>query len=405
MDELLMTADPIPANDLPPEEDRGDLAVMLTGGGARAAYQAGLLRGIAKHFPNLQFDIVTGVSAGALNAIVLAGTTGSLQRKVEALSRIWSKLEGKHVFRMEYTTVARKMMRGAAGVFGVQIGQRMKGLVNTEPLRDLLTAALACSPGDAIEGIRTNIANGSLKALALVTLDYSTGQTVRWVQGRDINPWTGANRRSITTDLTVNHAMASAALPIIFPAIRLGEHYHGDGGIRLSAPLSPALHLGARRILAMSTAYQRSDVEANVPTVDGYPPSVQILGQLLNAIFLDAIEEDVARMERINAMIHKLPPEQRDGFRAVDLFVLRPGRDLGVLAGAYEKYLPRSIRYLTRGIGTQETDAPDFLSMLMFEPHYLSRLIEIGEEDVEMRIEEIATFLDGVKRVNIQAVP
>ena len=194
------------------------------------------------------------------------------------------------------------------------------------------------------------------------------------------------------TQITLEHVMASAALPFVFPAIRIGSRYYGDGGIRLSAPLSAAVHLGARRILAMSTGYQRTRDEASTPVVVGYPPAAQIISQLVNAIFLDVIDEDVLRMQRLNEMILKLPPEERDGLKPIDLFVLRPSRDLGKIASAYEKYLPRSMKFFTRALGSRETESPDFVSLLMFEPHFTRVLIELGEKDVESRLDDLSVF-------------
>jgi NTE family protein len=187
--------------------------------------------------------------------------------------------------------------------------------------------------------------------------------------------------------------LASAALPLVFPAVRIENSWYGDGGIRLSAPLSPAVHLGASRILAMSTGYQRTEIEANTPVLTGYPPAAQILGQLFNAVFLDAIDEDVTRMQRMNAMLRQMPEEQRGGMKPIDLHVLRPSRDIGKLATGYEQYLPKSMKMFTSAIGSSETESPDFVSMLMFEPNYLQLLIDIGEQDVEARLPELSAFL------------
>jgi len=244
-----------------------------------------------------------------------------------------------------------------------------------------------------IDGINQNLAAGEISAVALITLDYSTGQSVRWVQGHGVDVFEGPNRRSSPTEITLEHVMASAALPFVFPAIRIGSRYYGDGGIRLSAPLSAAVHLGATRILAMSTGYQRTPDEARTPVVEGYPPAAQIISQLVNAIFLDVIDEDVLRMQRLNEVIAKLPPEEHDGLKPIDLLVLRPSQDLGKLAGAYEKYLPRSMKFFTRALGSRETESPDFMSLLMFEPHFTRMLIDLGEEDIESRMNELSDFL------------
>lgn len=371
---------------------RGDLAVMLTGGGARAAYQVGLLRGIAHHFPNLDFRIVTGVSAGAINAIFLAAREGSLRERVKDLAAMWAELQCHHIFRPNYAALM-PFRASLASILPKSMRGRPHGFFNAAPLAALLRKVLDTPHrGQVIEGIKRNLANGSLKAVALMTLDYSTGQAVRWVQGAEMDDYEGPNRRTAQAEITVEHVLASSALPFVFPAVRIGERWYGDGGIRLAAPLSPAVHLGASRILAMSTGYQRTPDEAEVPVVTGYPPTAQLLGQLVNAIFLDVIDEDVARMQRLNDMLLKLPTQEREGFKPIELCVLRPSRDLGKLAGAYEKYLPRQMKLFTRALGADETDVPDFLSLLMFEPNYLRHLIEIGEEDVDARLPELRAF-------------
>jgi NTE family protein len=213
------------------------------------------------------------------------------------------------------------------------------------------------------------------------------------VQGRYFDIHEGPNRRTEPTRITVEHVMASSALPFVFPAARIGKEWHGDGGIRLAAPLSSAVHLGASRIIAMSTGYQRTPAEASMPLVSGYPPAAQILNQLVNAIFLDQIDEDVARMERMNEMLRKMRPEERAGMKPIDLLVLRPSIDLGKLASDYEKLLPRKLKLAVRALGGRETESSDLVSMLTFEGPYMRRLIEAGEADVQSRIDEIRAFL------------
>lgn len=380
------------------EGEAGDLAVMLTGGGARASYQVGLIRGLARHFPHLRFQIITGVSAGAINAVYLASKDGDLSVVAESLTKLWMDLQCQHVFTPNYTALLP--FRGVIkSVFPRRMPGGPHGFFNAAPLANLLREVFTCPIRRMpIAGIRRNIDRGLLKALALVALDYSTGQSVRWVQGRDIDVLENTNRRRESVELTIEHVLASAALPFVFPAVRIGDGWYGDGGIRLNAPLSTALHLGASRILAMSTGYQRTAVEASRPVVRGYPPAAQIISQLVNAIFLDAIDEDVARMERMNEVLRQLPPDRRDGMKPIDLFVLRPSSDLGKLAGEYQKYLPASVRLFTRALGADETESPDVVSMLMFEPRFTRVLIETGERDVENRLDELRAFLgDNVR--------
>lgn len=368
---------------------------MLTGGGARAAYQVGLLKGIARHFPRLQFQIITGVSAGAINAIYLAARQGSLPEKARSLERMWCELNCDSIYQFDWKVLVpfRTALASVMPKKSRFTRSRPHAIVDTTPLRNLLCRVLNVRPGQPVPGIEENLRSGDLTALALMTLDYNTGQTVRWVQGRTFDAYDGPNRRVAKTQFTVDHVLASAALPFVFPAVRVGDEWHGDGGIRMAAPLSPAVHLGARRIIAMSTGYQRTPDEASRPTVTGYPPAAQILGQLVNAIFLDVIDEDVARMERMNELLRKMAPHERDGLKPIELLVLRPSVDLGMLAAEFEDRLPRKLKLLVRALGAKETESPDFVSMLMFEPSYTQRIIEIGESDVTARLAEIRAFL------------
>ncbi|HEX2163040.1 MAG TPA: patatin-like phospholipase family protein [Thermoanaerobaculia bacterium] len=369
----------------------GDLAIVLTGGGARAAYQVGLLRGLARRLPDLHFDVITGISAGAINASLLASHPGSLREASEELTTLWSRLHTEQVFRVDSTSLGGQLARwGSRLLSGGRGTTTSRGMVDTAPLRRLLLRALApLGPHQEIVGIRRNIDRGRLSAAALTTLDYSNGNTVTWVEGRDIEGWTRDKRRAVRCRLTVDHVMASASLPLFFPAVRIGPHWHGDGGMRLTAPFSPALHLGAGRVIAVTTRYVAPPAEEDRPQIDGYPPPAQILGHLMNAVFLDVLDEDAARLARTSRILERLPPDQREGMRPIDLMVLRPSVDLGALAADYEPRLPGVFRFLTRGLGTQETKNSDLLSMLMFEPEYLTRCIEIGEADSIARLEEI----------------
>lgn len=374
--------------------DGGELALVLTGGGARGAYQVGVLRWLARRFPELRFPILMGVSAGAVNVIHLAQHAGSLTEAADELSAMWCALEPERVFRADAMSLARQVLGWGVRLISGGLGgeSRVRGLVDTQPLREMLTAALRPVDG-ALPGIDENLATGRLRAVALSTTNYATGNSVTWIQGREIVTWERPKRRAIQARLGVEHVMASAAIPVFFPAVQLGRDWYGDGGIRLAAPLSPALHLGAGRILTIGTRHQKTVSEASRPETSGYPPPAQVLGVLYNAIFLDLIDQDVIRLERLNRLIERMPPEQRDGLRVVDIHVMRPSRDLGTIAAEFEPRLPGAFRFLTRGLGTKETSSPDILSLLMFQGEYLRRLIALGEEDAAAQEEVLARFL------------
>lgn len=387
---LSETAPPAPVRGT---TDRGGLAVVLTGGGARGAYQVGVLRGIARSFPDLRISILTGVSAGAINAALIANHHGSLAQALEELAGLWSELTPERIFRVDVRSLAGNIGRWALQLGGGGVAEsRVRGLVDTAPLHDFLCEAIAPVDG-VLRGVAPNVEQGRLKALAIGTANYTTGQSVVFVQGREIELWETPQRRAVHTELHVDHVMASAALPMFFPAVRIGAHWYGDGGIRLTAPLSPALHLGAHKILAISNRHQPSAAEASRPAVAGYPPPAQVLGLLYNSIFLDVVDQDAARMQKMNEVLRGIPEERRGGMRVLDLLVMRPSRDLTAIAGEYEPRLPRAFRLLTRGLGTRETATPDVLSLIMFQDDYIKRLISIGEQDALRRADEIAGFL------------
>ncbi len=380
------------------------MALAMSGGGARAAYQMGVIRGIARMYPEFAPTILTGVSAGAINAAYLANHTGSFPAAVSGLGRLWRQLRTEHVFNVTGPSVAKTSFTWARRLLvgGSKSSRKALALLDASPLRELLDRELS-RRGGLNTGIDTNIASGRVDALAITSSSYTTGQSVTWVQGRDVESWNRPNRRAVQTQIGPEHVMASASLPFFFPAVHvdhpaIGKAWYGDGGIRLTAPLSPALHLGARKIIAVSTRYDRTTREANTPLIDDYPPPAQILGVLMNAIFLDLLDQDAQVLRRINSLLEAWPdgrpgPDPHAGFRPVRLLVVRPSQDLGSLAKQYEPNLPPTFRFLMRGLGVHETRSPDWLSMLLFEPEYMSRLVEIGEADAAARAADIAEFL------------
>ena len=377
------------------------LGLVLGGGGARAAYQVGFLRFLAREVPHLRVPIVTGTSAGAINAVHLAAHPGPFGDAVESLTDLWRRLTVDQVFQTEGAFLLRTLLRWGVRLVsgGRRIGEAPRGMVDTEPLRSFLRDAIGGGEDfpDAIPGIAKNIARGRLEAVAVSSTNYGTGQSITWVEGNDVERWERPHRRGVPSRITLDHVMASSALPFFFPAIQIGEEWHGDGGIRQTAPLSPALHLGATRVLAVSTRYLPRRSEEGISMIQGYPPPAQVAGVMLNAIFLDALEFDASTLERLNELLGLVPPEVRGDLRPVELFTTRPSRNLGQLAADYEAKLPQPFRFLERGLGTQETRSPDSLSMLMFQPEYLERLIELGETDAERRGEEILAFVHGTE--------
>jgi len=384
-----------PEREKPAAPTNSDLALVLTGGGARAAYQVGYLRWIARNVPEPNFPILTGVSAGAINATFLASYRGTQAEAVERLADVWKSLTIDQVFRVDTASLVSQVARWGARVVsgGGAIAPSVRGLVDTAPLRRTLETVFDLPSSGIADRVSAQLEARRLWALAVVASSYTTGQSVIWIQGRDLRTWERPTRRSRTTPITLDHVMASAALPLIFPAIELEGRWYGDGGIRLTAPCSPAIHLGATRILVLSTRYVATQEEADEPVVSGYPPPLQISGQLLNAIFLDDLSRDTNELERINMLLREMAPEKRRGLRPITLLVARPSRDLGRLVVEFESRLPRVFRHLIRSLGSRETSSPDVLSLMAFDPEYIAALVEVGEHDAAAQADEIRALL------------
>lgn len=375
------------------------LALVMGGGGARSAYQVGMLRSIARRHPTLATPILTGVSAGAINTAYLASDQGGFAAKIERMREHWLALTTDRVFRSDPSSLLRIASRWGLRLIsgGRKLTPQPRGMVDTTPLREFLCETLSCKDG-GLPGIAENLRRRVLHAAAVTTTDYATGRSVTHVQTNGAPMWLRPHRVSIEAPLTIDHIMASAALPLFFPAVKVGDSWHGDGGIGLTAPLSPALRLGAERILAISTRYERTSIEVSHATGTGYPAPAQVVGLMFNAVFLDLLDQDAMNLDRINRLIEFVPQEKRMGLRPVRLMLLRPSRNLSSLAGQFESRLPQPFRFLMRGTGTKETKSPESLSMVMFEPHYIRSVIELGEEDGDRRADEIDAFLVGEQR-------
>lgn len=381
----------------PPQAPR--FALVLSGGGARAAFQAGVMKYVADAFPEANFPIINGVSAGAINAAHLANFDGSFSSAALDLTRIWEAIHEEEVYTpaSAYQFVHGFLRHVLGGRAAAESDEERRGLVDTAPLRRYLMKQLATEDG-RLHGVTRNIMRGRLRALAIATTRYQTGQTVTWVQGSDIKGWEQPNRVGINANLTVDHILASASLPILFPAVQIGDAWYGDGGIRLSAPISPVIDLGADRIFVISTRYERSRPEADEPTVSGYPPPATIIGLLMNAIFLDVLDRDARILERFNELVAQIPRKRRGGLRELKMLLIRPSRDLSKMASHYEARPEGALWLLTRGLGTGQSTSPDWLSMLLFDQPYIQDLLEIGYSDARARHDDIAEFIEMEER-------
>ncbi len=369
------------------------LALVLSGGGARAAYQVGVLSALAEQAPDLSIPILTGVSAGAINTVYLAAHQGTFGQAVSDLREEWGRLTPDRVYAVRPVNLGQAVLRWIGNMLAFRrIPQpSLRGLMDSSPLRGFLAACMA------IEGIQRNVSAGRLRALALSATRYATGETVTFVQGAgDLDLWHRSMRIAVREPITVAHLMASAAIPLVFPAVRLGEAFYGDGSVRQTAPLAPAIHLGADKIIAVSMRTGSPVATVTPPASGAYPVAAQVFGLLLHSIFLDTLDADAERLQRLNALLRRLPPgTPTDGLRPIDLLLLRPSRDIGSLAGSGSIQLPRIVRFLVSSIGGGKVRSADLLSYLMFDPSFTGLLMELGYDDARARRDRIQQFLQS----------
>ncbi len=361
-------------------------ALVLSGGGARGAYQSGVLAYVAETIPEASFDIYTGVSAGAINVAHLASAVSDMETAAHGLIDCWRELGEQRVFHMRSIPDLVRMATGES--------LPRPSLFDTSPLRSFLRSKLGPTSDDTLHGLQENLDAGRVKALALTTANYSTHQTVTWVQGCDIRDWERPNRVGRTAFLTIDHVMASAAPPLLFPAVRIENAWYGDGGIRLLGPLAPALHLGADQLFVISTRYDRSEAEISATFEPRYPTLAEMGGMLLNSIFLDVLEHDAAQLERINKLLTHVPEERRDGLRHVRTFLMRPSVDIGTLASRHRLPLDGPLGWVLKRLAQRNGKRPDWLSMLTFDPAYIEQLISLGYSDARAQHDEIAAFFE-----------
>jgi NTE family protein len=360
-------------------------ALVLGGGGARAAYQTGVLCYVGEAFPAASIPLMTGVSAGSINAAQLAADPGPWSTRTADLTSYWEDLTMDDVFTpRSLWTMARSFFRGTPS--------EQQTLLDTAPLRRYLDQRLPTDADGTLTGVAENLEAGRLEGLAISTSNYATLQTVTWVQGCSMTDWERPNRLGRRTTLSLDHVMASTALPMVFPAVRLGDAWYGDGGLRMLDPLAPAIHMGADRLFVISTRYERSRAEATrAGRTAAYPSIFQMAGILANVLMLDVLEHDAAVLRRINRLVRRLNGHSVR-LRPIDLLILRPSVDLGALARDYEVKIGGAMGALLSAVQWQDDPQSDWLSMLLFKPEYLQRLLEIGYNDAKRQHSRIEAF-------------
>ena len=375
------------------EGHEGHAALVLTGGGARAAYQVGVLNAIrelrGKRAGN-PFPILCGTSAGAINATALAVHASDFGRAVRHIDRIWRGLHVQDVYRVDPAALLGSGVRWGSALFtGWMVRQTPRALLDNAPLQDLLGRVLD------LAAIDPAIKRGDLHAVSVTASGYSTGESLAFFQGAiDILPWRRAQRLGVRSELRIEHLMASSALPFVFPAVKIHREFFGDGSMRQLAPVSPAIHLGADRILVIGAG--RTAEEGRV-RVERYPSPAQIAGHALSSIFLDTLEVDLESLARINDTVGRLSAAQRKAagipFRPIETLVIQPSQRLDTIAGRHAASLPALLRTVLRGLGTLRREGSTLLSYLLFEPGYTRALIELGYHDAMARAPEVRRFL------------
>jgi NTE family protein len=375
--------------------NRHRAGLIMTGGGARAAYQVGVLRALVEILPDsvrTPFPIICGTSAGAINAAVMAVDAGDFRRGVRRLMTVWKNFHVHHVYRSDPWGALSNSVRWVLAVLsGGKTSSKPVSLLDNTPLAKLLAAHVDFA------GIQRQIDAGDLSAFSVTCSGYTSGQSVSFFQGAPGHePWQRARRIGISMPITLDHLLASSALPFIFPPKHINREYFGDGSMRQIAPVSPALHLGADRLLVIGVGRQLHHQTDRVK-VTTHPSLAQIAGHALNSIFLDSLEVDLERLQRINRTIEMIPGEilERTNYplHRVDFRVISPSEELEQIALRHSGELPRTIRALLYTVGATRKSGANLLSYLLFEKSYCRALIQLGYQDTMTRKDDLLSFL------------
>lgn len=368
-------------------------ALVLTGGGARAAYQVGVLaaiREIRGRRRGNPFPILCGTSAGGINAAALAVYSSDFNAGVRKLAWIWRHFHVDQVYRADAPTLLMTGLRwSGALLLGWAVRQTPRSLLDNSPLRELLVRLLDFSR------IRQSIDAGHLHAVSVSASGYSSGENLAFYEGApEVQPWRRAQRVGMPATLGVEHLMASSAIPFLFPAVMIHREYFGDGSMRQLAPISPAIHMGATRILVIGSGRLAEEGRQHA---DGYPSLAQIAGHALSSIFLDGLTVDLERMQRINSTLNAFDEAERDAaglvLRPIETLVISPSQRLDAIAGRHRDALPQPLKTLLRGVGAMRREGSALLSYLLFEPGFTHALMQLGYEDAFARRAEVEAFL------------
>jgi NTE family protein len=365
--------------------------LVLTGGGARAAYQVGVLKAVRDILGNPvknPFSILCGTSAGAINAATLAVYADDFNAAVAQLLAVWEHMRCHHIYRTDAWNIVKSGARWLAALMLVSRRNPVSFLDNA-PLREMLERNLDC------QRIQKNIDAGALYALCVTASGYTSGQSVSFFQGGSgIEPWQRNQRVGAAVTIKVDYLLASAALPFLFPAVKVHREYFGDGTMRQIAPVSPALHLGADRVLIIGTG--RQNVDDTRARSNTYPSLAQVAGHALNSIFLDSLMVDIERLERINRTVRLIPPdklgEAQLALRPVKVLFITPSQPIERIAARFLHELPSTVRFVLRPTGALNRSGSNLASYLLFEESFCRALIELAYKDTYAREEEVREF-------------
>ncbi len=373
-------------------------ALVMPGGGARGAFQVGVLKAIAEMLPKgtqNPFAIISGTSAGAVNSVVLASKARRFRVATAELERVWANFRCHHVYRTDHLTMLKSSMHWLSSiVLGGWLVGTPKSLLDNSPLRAVLSRNIR------FPRIQDAIEKGCLEAIAVTAAGYGSARSTSFFEASpDHASWARTRRVGVEGDLHLDHLMASIAVPMIFPPVRIGGEYFGDGAMRQATPLSPAIHLGADRILVIGVRDETADVAPGVDKPQAFPSFAQIAGYMLDTLFMDGLYSDLERMTRINQLLDSVAPEHRTGaaarMRPVDTMVVVPSQDLRVIAHEHRRELPFAIRALLRGVGGRKSSENRLLSFLLFEQAYTRELIELGYQDAMKVKDQLLDFVTG----------
>lgn len=369
-------------------------ALVLPGGGARGAFQVGVLKAIAELLPRNSanpFAIISGTSAGAVNSVVLASRAQHLRSAIAELERVWGRFRCHHVYKTDHLTMLKSSLHWLASiVLGGWLVGAPRSLLDNAPLRELLDQNVH------FPRIRDAIAAGHLHAVAVTAAGYSSARSTSYFQSAEGQAsWQRTRRLGQRAVLNIDHVMASIAVPMIFPPVRIGNEFFGDGAMRQATPLSPAVHLGADRILVIGIRDETGDQSSDTGPE---PPSfAQIAGYMLDTLFMDGLYSDLERITRINELIDAVPAHARSEstsqMRAIDTMLIVPSEDLRVIAHRHRAELPFAIRALLRGVGGSNPGENRLLSFLLFERAYTRELIKLGYHDAMKVKDELLRFV------------